>query len=81
MNQQRYITKILERFDMSNCKTRSTPCEQKQNFDSDGELVDPKRYREVVGSLIYVMTCTIPDLSCIVSKLSQYLSEPKEQHW
>lgn len=81
MNQTRYITKILERFGMSDCKTRSTPCEQKLNFDGDGELIDSKRYREVIGSLIYVMTCTRPDISWIVSKLSQYLSEPKEQHW
>lgn len=35
----------------------------------------------MVGSLIYVMTRTRPDLSFIVSKLSQYLSVPKEQHW
>ncbi len=27
------------------------------------------------------MTCTRPDLSWIVSKLSQYLSDPYEQHW
>lgn len=32
MNQKRYITKILQRFGMSDCKTRSTPCEQKQNM-------------------------------------------------
>jgi len=34
-----------------------------------------------VGSLIYLMTCTRPDLSWIVSKLSQHLSNPNEQHW
>lgn len=27
MNQKRYIQNILERFDMSDCKARSTPCE------------------------------------------------------
>lgn len=80
MSQKRYITKILQRFDMSACKARSTPCEYKLNFDNEGDLADQKRYREVVGSLIYVMTCTRPDLSYIVSKLSQHLSEPMEQH-
>ncbi len=81
MNQKRYITKILERFDMTRCKPRSTPCEMKMKFDNDGEPADPKRYRAVVGSLIYVMTSTCPDFSFIVSKLSQYLSVPKDQHW
>jgi len=80
MNQKRYISKILEKFGMSECKSRSTPCEQKLNLDGDEELCDSRRYREVIGSLIYVMTCTRPDLSWIVSKLSQYLSQPKQQH-
>ncbi len=81
MNQKRYILRILERFSMSDCKPRSTPCEQKLDYNSDSDPVDPKRYREAVGSLIYLMTCTRPDLSWIVSKLSQYLSDPYEQHW
>ena len=50
-------------------------------YNSDADPVDAKTYREVVGSLIYIMTCTRPDLSWIVSKLSQNLSEPNEQHW
>ena len=38
-------------------------------------------YRAIVGSLIYAMTCTRPDLSWIVSKLSQHLSRPTEGDW
>lgn len=81
LNQTRYVTKILEKFKMSDCKPRSTPCELKNDFDAHGESVDSGKYRELVGSLIYLMTCTRPDLSWIVSKLSQSLSEPKEHHW
>lgn len=81
MNQKRYISKILERFEMTHCKPRVTPCEMKMKFDSEGEATDSKKYCEVVGSLIYLMTSTRPDLSFVVSKLSQYLSEPKQQHW
>lgn len=58
-----YITTILERIEMSDCKGRSAPCEQKPDFDGDAKPADSKKYRE------------------IVSKLSQYLSDPKEQHW
>lgn len=32
MNQTRFITKILERFHMSDCKARSTPCEHTDNI-------------------------------------------------
>ncbi len=77
INQKIYITKMWESFDMTHdCKSRSTPCEMKMKFDNDGEPADPKRYREVVGCLIYVIS-TYPDLSFIVSKLSQYISLPK----
>lgn len=60
-----------------NVKSRSTPCEHHSKADP----VDVKMYREVVGSLIYIMTCTRPDLCWIVSRLSQHLSEPNENHW
>lgn len=36
LNQTRYKRKILERFDMSDCKPHSTPCEQRLNFEADG---------------------------------------------
>ena len=39
-----------------------------------------ERYRETVGSLIYIMTATRPDLCFIVTKLSQYVSMPDDTH-
>ncbi|KAG7479129.1 Retrovirus-related Pol poly from transposon TNT 1-94 [Solea senegalensis] len=81
MTQKRHIEKMLVKFGMLECKPRSTPCEQKLDFDSEGEVIDSTGYREIVGSLIYIMTCTRPDLSWVVSKLSQHLAEPKQQHW
>ena len=35
----------------------------------------------MVGSLIYAMTCTRPDLSYCVTKLSQHLSKPDSGDW
>ena len=70
MNQSIFILKILERFGMTDCKPRSTPCEQR--FESTVvQISEGRQYREFVGSLIYIMTCTRPDLSWIVSKPSQ----------
>ena len=37
MCQSRHITKVLERFGMSECKPRSTPCEQKLDYDKGTE--------------------------------------------
>lgn len=62
---------------MSDCKGRSTPCEQIPNCDGDWEPANQKKYWEMIGSLIYAMTCTRPDFSWVVRKLSQYLSGPR----
>ena len=43
-------------------------------------LPDQRRYREVVGSL-YAMTCTRPDLSWVLTKLSQHLENPDNSNW
>ena len=52
---------------------------QIQNEDST-ELADQSLYREIVGSLIYVMTGTRPDLCYIVTNLSQHMAKPTESH-
>ena len=70
MSQKKYLSRILERFQMSVCKPRITPSEQKLDF-SDQSKCDSKLYREAVGSLIYAMACTRPDLCWVVTKLSQ----------
>ncbi|XP_046851103.1 secreted RxLR effector protein 161-like [Xenia sp. Carnegie-2017] len=64
---------------MSDCKPKPTPCvlgiENVLSKESP-ELNDPKLYRAMIGSLIYVMTGTRPDLCYVVTKLSQKMSKP-----
>ena len=38
-------------------------------------------YARVLGSLMYIMNCTRPDIACAISKLSQYTSNPNQTHW
>ena len=67
---------------MQNCKPRETPCDQKLCYTEDAvKMSDVKMHREAVGSFIYVTICTRPDLSFVVSKLSQYFYEPTEEQW
>ena len=69
MTQSLYLQKILERFGMQDCKPRKTPCDPNLHFsESDDTIVDVTLYRELIGSLIYAMTCTRPDICWIVSK-------------
>ena len=84
MEQSVYLKNVLDKFDMSNAKPRSTPCELKPsvaNPSQSYETKTPRRYREIVGSLIYAMTCTRPDICWVVTKLSQHLDNPDEADW
>ena len=81
MSQSQYIGKVLSKFEMSDCMPKSTPCAvgvEKECDYNTRELDDPRLYRAIVGSLIYVMTCTRPDLCYIVTKLSQNMAKPTE---
>ena len=73
MNQSKFVENILNRFGMSmtDCKPKPTPCEidaNKIRYADSTELSDSRLYREIVGSLIYVMTCTRPDL-CYIGRI------------
>ena len=38
-------------------------------------------YASVVGSLMYAMVCTRPDIAHVVGVLSRYMSKPGKEHW
>ena len=79
MDQSEYLRDKLVKFKMDNCKPRTTPCELAgYKDDNNTPYENITLYREMVGSLIYATTCTRPDLSWVVSKLSQHLSNPTE---
>ena len=84
MHQTNYAQKILEKFKMVECNAKSTPCDLstvKIDFDHQSPILeDPGLFREIVGSLIYLMTCTRPDLCYVVTVLSQYMSKPTMAH-
>ena len=79
LNQSLYITSILHRFNEFDCHPRSLPCDPSV-YDllalKSAELDQPTRYRELVGSLIYLMTGTRPDIAFIVTLLSRFMNKP-----
>ena len=82
MDQTEYLKSVLQKYGMEDCKPRYSPCDPKPHYDpEDKEIVDEPTYRAVVGSLVYAMTCTRPDLSWAVTRLSQHLSCPVAGDW
>ena len=59
-----------------------TPLEQNHKLaESKGPLLaDPKKYRRLLGRLIYLLN-TRPDLCYSIHILSQFMKSPREEHW
>ncbi|GJS05342.1 hypothetical protein Tco_0321850 [Tanacetum coccineum] len=63
INQFKYALEMLKRYGLENSDVIDTPMVQRSKLDEDlhGTLVDPTRYRSMVGSLMY-FTASRPDL-------------------
>jgi hypothetical protein len=92
LSQRQYFDKVLERCGMSECKPLWTPMSQSSRITADdpednttihevvwnGQRVS---YPTVVGSLMYAMLGTRPDLAYVVGILGRYAAAPKACHW
>ncbi|XP_071051333.1 uncharacterized protein [Onthophagus taurus] len=79
IKQSRYIDKILDRYGMKESKGKLTP--MITGYFSEGEQLKDIAYREVVGSLMYIATCTRPDIAFATSFLNRNVNTPKKSDW
>ena len=49
--------------------------------DEDFEYMSRVPYSSVVGSLMYAMVCSRPDLSFAMSLVSRFMANPGKEHW
>ena len=49
--------------------------------DDDIEYMSRVPYTSAIGSLMYAMVCSHPDLSHALSVVSRYMANPEKQHW
>ena len=83
INQAAYIDKILERFDMKDCHPTATPLAAGTRLakaKKDDEMVDEKMYQRKVGSIMYNMIGTRPDIAYAVSQVSEFSANPNTTH-
>ena len=89
LSQASYIDKIVTRFGMENSKRGLLPFrheihlfkEQSPKTPEEKELMSKKPYASAVGSLMYAMLCTMPDIYYAVRVVSPYQSDPRVEHW
>ncbi|XP_019173407.1 PREDICTED: uncharacterized protein LOC109168982 [Ipomoea nil] len=78
---RRYMTDLLNRAGMVDCKSLATPALVSQSVTpSDKPFENPTQYRRIVGALQY-LTITRPDLSYVVNLLCQFMHSPSTDHW
>ncbi|KAJ9536770.1 hypothetical protein OSB04_un000074 [Centaurea solstitialis] len=80
--QAKYISDLLSKAAVSDNKVASTPLEHNLHLapNSGPPLQDPTRYRQLVGSLVY-LTVTRPDIAYAVHTVCQFMATPCSDHY
>jgi hypothetical protein len=89
LNQRKYVEMILQRFNMHGSKPIKVCisigvklcANQHPKTHEEEEDMSHVPYASVVGSLMYAMVCTRPDITHAVRDLSRYMSKPRKEHW
>ena len=89
LSQASYIDKILERFSMENSKKGFLPFRHGVTLSKDQcpktpeerEIMRGIPYASAIGSFVYAMLCTRPDIYFAVGMVSRYQSDPGPAHW
>jgi hypothetical protein len=89
LSQERYIEKVLQKFKMDNAKVVGCPLaahfklstKQCPSTDEMKQKLQRVPYASAVGSLMYAMVCTWPDIAHAVSTVSRFMSNPEKPHW
>ena len=82
LSQSHYVDNILGKFYKDNSSIARTPIDVTLHFSKNkGESVAQVEYSRVILSLMYLMSCTRPDIAYAVNKLSRYMSNPEAMHW
>ena len=88
LSQEKYIEKVLCKFKMDNAKAVSCPLaahfklstKQCPSTDEKKKKMQHVPYGSAVGSLMYTMVCTRPDIAHAVSTMTRFMSNPERPH-
>ncbi|GJV14320.1 retrotransposon protein, putative, ty1-copia subclass [Tanacetum coccineum] len=89
LSQSAYIDKILKKFNMHNSKKGYLPMEVKHELSNEMCASTPEEvaymkkvpYASAVGSIMYAVRCTRPDVAFAQNLVSRYQQNPGKLHW
>ena len=87
--QSEYVKKVLSKFNMNEAKPVSTSLgsyfklskEQSPKIEEERGHMRKVPYVSTIGSLMYAMVCTRPDIANAVGVVSRFTSRLGKQHW
>ena len=88
LSQEKYVERILERFNMKHAKPFGTPlgghfklCKKScPSSMKERENMASVPYSSAVDSFVYVMVCTSPNIAHVVGVVSRFMVNPGKDH-
>jgi hypothetical protein len=72
---------MLHKFQHLGIKEASTPYDYAFKLTENSGAVAQLEYASAIGSLMYAMHCTRPNISFVACKFSRYTINPSTEHW
>jgi hypothetical protein len=83
LDQVSYLDKILTRFGMTDAKHAQTPLPtgyKPEPFEGTSRPQLRSQYQSVIGSLLYLMLGTRPDIAFAVTQMAKFAANPSDEH-
>jgi hypothetical protein len=85
IDQEQYLTSVLDKFGITKevHKGKKIPAADYENLrpaTKNDTRINVTEYQQGIGSLMYAMVFTRPDIAFVLGKLSQCMSDPAEHH-
>ncbi|POM81711.1 LOW QUALITY PROTEIN: Integrase catalytic core protein [Phytophthora palmivora] len=88
IHQHKNTAKFLDRFSDYIPYLIATPAERNANLsvsmpssEAEKDAMKDIPYRQAVGSIMYLMVSTRPDIACYMREVSQFIANPGIEHW
>jgi len=80
--QSHYIEKMLKMFKSFDVVPVRTPYDSGIHLKKNrGPSVSQVEYVKIIGSLMFIMNYTRPNITHVISRLSRYTHNPAKEHW
>jgi len=81
IGQENFVDEIIKKFNLQGLKERGIPLDKNERFEISEATPTKMPYRSLLGGLLYLSTCTRPDIAFAVNQAAKFNENPTEEHW